>query len=143
MLVAVFVAPLLLGPAGAQPRCTPTTPDMLGPYYTPNAPERARTGKGLVVSGTVRAADCRPLPGAVIEWWSANTQGSYDDEHRAMQRADDEGRYRYETDFPGRYPGRPPHLHLKITAAGHRPLVTQIYPSPGQTSITTDLVLGK
>lgn len=143
MLVAVLlVAPVLLGPAGAQPRCVPTKPDSLGPFYTPNAPQRARTGQGLVVTGTVRgAADCRPLSGAVLEWWSANTQGTYDDEHRATQRTDSEGRYRYETSFPGRYPGRPPHLHLKVTAPGHRPLVTQLYPTAGQTSITTDIVL--
>jgi protocatechuate 3,4-dioxygenase beta subunit len=141
MLVGALAMVLLLGPAGAQPRCTPTKPDMLGPFYTPNAPERSRTGQGLVVSGTVRRADCRPLPGAVIEWWSANRQGTYDDEHRATQRADGEGRYRYETDVPGRYPGRPPHLHLKVTAVGHRPFVTQIYPTPGQTAIAADLVL--
>ena len=141
-IVALAAAAFAATAAAPPARCTPTRPDMLGPFYTPNAPERGQTGRGVVVSGHVRSAgDCASLPGARIEWWSANTRGDYDDEHRATQVADGSGRYRYETDFPGRYPGRPPHLHLRITAAGHQPLVTQIYPRPGQTAIETDFVL--
>lgn len=137
-----FAGPALLGSAGGQPECRPTRPDALGPFYQADAPERARTGEGLVVTGTVRSASgCRPLPGARIEWWSANRQGDYDDGHRATQRADAGGRYRYETDFPGRYPGRPPHLHLRVTAPGHRTLVTQFYPTAGPRSLEVDLVL--
>lgn len=133
----------LVGPAAqGQPACRPTAPDMEGPFYTPNAPERDRTGRGLVVSGAVRsAAGCAPLPGARLEWWSADPAGGYDDGHRATQRAGETGRFRYETDFPGRYPGRPPHLHVRVTAPGHRPLVTQLYPRPGQSAVETDFVL--
>ena len=115
---------------------------MLGPFYTPNAPERSRTGQGLVVAGRVLSASaCAPLPGARLEWWSANGRGEYDDPHRATQAADGEGRFRYETNFPGRYEPRPPHVHVRVTAPGHRALVTQIYPAPSQTSIATDFVL--
>lgn len=128
--------------AAAQPACAPTRPDALGPFYEPNAPERSATGRGLVVSGIVRSAKgCLPLPAARIEWWSANARGDYDGEQRASQRADASGRYRYETTFPGRYPGRPPHLHVRVTAPGHKPLVTQLYPAPGQTQLEADLVL--
>jgi protocatechuate 3,4-dioxygenase beta subunit len=141
-LVGLVFLVLLVAPAGAQPACAPTPPDMLGPFYKPNAPERAGTGRGLVISGTVRsAADCATLPGARVEWWSVNARGQYDDEHRATQRADAEGRYRYETDFPRAYFGRPPHVHVRVTAPGHRALVTQVYPKPGETSIAFDLVL--
>lgn len=132
----------LAPPAPAQPACRPTAPDMLGPFYVPGAPERSTTGRGLVVTGTVRsAAGCAPLAGAVIEWWAANRRGDYDDGHRATQRADDGGRYRYETDPPGVYPGRPPHLHVRVSAPGHRTLVTQLYPRGGQTTLEVDLVL--
>jgi len=141
--LAVLGLVTLLAPLSiAQPPCTPTRPDAEGPFYKPDAPERARTGQGLVVSGTVRSASgCDPRPGARIEWWSANPRGQYDDEHRATQRANAEGRYRYETDFPGRYPGRPPHLHVRVIAPGHEILITQLYPTPGQTSLTVDFVL--
>ena len=128
-------------PSSAQ-TCTPTRADMLGPFYVPGAPPRERTGRGLVVTGVVRSAgSCRPLEGALIEWWSAGPTGDYDDAHRATQRSGADGRYRYETDAPGKYPGRPPHLHLRVTAPGHRTLVTQLYPAQGQTAIDADLVL--
>lgn len=142
VVAALGALALIAPPPAAQPTCAPTRPDMLGPFYKTNAPERASTGRGLAVAGVVRSASgCAPLAGATIEWWSANGRGEYDDEHRATQRADTEGRYRYETDFPGRYPGRPPHLHVQVTAPRHRRLITQLYPTPGQTSISADLVL--
>lgn len=141
-LAAVIVLATGDGVAMGQPACRPTAPDMLGPFYTPNAPERDRTGDGLTVHGAVRSANgCRPLPGSRIEWWSANTRGEYDDAHRATQVADGNGGFRYVTDSPGRYPGRPPHLHIKVSAPGHRTLVTQIYPKPGQREIPFDFVL--
>ena len=141
-ILVVLVVVLLAAPAWAQRACTPTPPDALGPFYTPGAPERASTGRGLTVSGVVRSATgCAPLPGARIEWWSADGTGEYQDALRATQRADGEGRYRYETVAPGRYPGRPPHLHVRVTAPGHRTLVTQLYPRDGQSTLHTDFVL--
>ena len=115
---------------------------MLGPFYKPGAPERAATGQGLVVGGIVRSAKgCAPLRAAQLEWWSADGRGEYHDELRATQRTGADGAFRYETVSPGRYPGRPPHLHVKIGAPGHRTLVTQLYPQDGQRAIATDLVL--
>lgn len=142
LLAAVAIGVCHAASSIAQPTCIPTRPDAEGPFYKPNAPERASTGRGLVVSGTVRSASgCGPLAGARIEWWSVNPRGSYDDDHRATQRADGDGHFRYETDFPVRYYGRPPHLHVRLTAPGHRTLITQLYPTPGQTSLAADFVL--
>ncbi len=109
---ALAVLVLLVGAwtsASAQEKsCTPTPPDMLGPFYKPNAPERARTGTGIVVTGAVRSAKgCVALPGARVEWWSADERGEYRDELRATQHADAQGRFAYETVTPGRYPGTP------------------------------------
>ena len=139
---AVIVAALGIAPVAAQSSCRATRPDALGPFYKADAPERARTGSGFVVTGAVRSVSgCQALPSARLEWWSADGRGDYDDGHRATQRPDAEGRFRYETDFPGKYPGRPPHVHVRITAPGHRPLVTQLYPTPGQAAIAADFVL--
>jgi hypothetical protein len=141
-LIAVALIGPISGFSAAEPKCVPTRPDSQGPFYRPNAPERARTGRGLHIAGIVRSASgCGSLAGANIEWWSANPDGQYDDQHRATEKVDGEGRYRYETDFPGHYPGRPPHLHVRVTAPGHRPLITQLYPKPGQTSLQFDFVL--
>ena len=147
MMIRVVLAVLVLtltplSRSGAAAACPPTAADMLGPFYVAGAPQRNQTGDGLVVSGVVRSTrECRPLSGATIEWWSANPRGEYDDAHRATQVADGEGRYRYVTDMPGKYPGRPVHVHVKVTAAGHKALVTQVYPTPNQATIAFDFVL--
>jgi len=142
-VVLALVLLFVLSAAAAPPTsCAPTKPDMLGPFYTPDAPERAVTGQGLVVIGTVRSArGCGPLSGARLEWWSADGRGEYHDELRATQKTGADGAFRYETVSPGRYPGRTPHVHVKISAPGHRPLVTQVYPRDGQRALATDFVL--
>jgi protocatechuate 3,4-dioxygenase beta subunit len=139
-LTLALVAMLPAVSAG-QTRCAPTRPDALGPFYTPNAPARDTTGHGLVVAGRVLSPTCAPVAGARLEWWSADGRGEYNDEHRGSQTVDRNGSFRYETDSPGRYPGRPPHVHVRITAPGHRPLITQLYPRPGETKVDTDFVL--
>src|SRR5687767_1049033 len=142
LLVALALVGCLVAGAAAQPACAPTRPDMLGPFYKPDAPERARTGSGRVVSGAVRSTKGGPpLPGARVEWWSADQRGEYRDALRATQHTDPEGRFAYETVVPGRYPGRPPHLHVRVSAPGHKTLVTQLYPGDGQRSLATDFVL--
>jgi protocatechuate 3,4-dioxygenase beta subunit len=141
MLLTALVLTATLPPAAAT-ACPPTAPDMLGPFYTPNAPVRSRTGDGLTVHGAVRSTrDCAALPGATLEWWSADGKGEYQDRLRATQATDAQGNFRYVTESPGRYPGRPPHLHVKISAPGHRTLVTQVYPKANQKDIAQDFVL--
>lgn len=143
--VAVIAVGLMLaGPAWTQPRCAPTPRDMEGPFYKPNAPRREATGKGLLVAGIVRsAASCDPIKEARVEWWQANPRGEYDDAHRGALLSAADGGYRFETDFPPPYVGRPSHIHVKVFAPGHRTLATQIYPKAGQTEVTFDLVAVK
>ena len=145
IVAALTLTVVVIGPSPAQvsgTACPPTAPDMLGPFYVPGAPERSKTGDGLTVQVAVRSTrECKALPGAKLEWWSANRTGAYDDDHRATQVTDKEGRYRYVTDTPGKYPGRPEHLHVKVSASGHKTLVTQIYPKRNQNSIAFDFVL--
>lgn len=144
LALATVMVLVFLTPAFARAACAPTRPDALGPFYVAGAPERNRTGQGLVVTGVVRSsAGCAPLSGARIEWWSVNPKAEYDDAHRAAQTVGTDGGYRYETDVPPAYPGRPPHVHVRVTAPGHRVLVTQLYPRPGQTALSADFVLGR
>lgn len=49
--------------------------------------------------------------------------------------------YPFESNFPGLYENRPPHIHIRITAPGHEEPVTQHYPESGQTGANFDLVL--
>ncbi len=128
--------------ADQDPRCLPTKPEPLGPFYKPNAPTRAQVGQGYLLSGTVRsAADCQPIARAQIEFWLAGPNGQYDDDHRATLFSDASGSYRFASNFPPRYSFRPPHIHLRVSVEGFQTLVTQHYPVKGQTQGSFDLVL--
>jgi protocatechuate 3,4-dioxygenase beta subunit len=129
--------------AAAEPAiCKPTQPDRLGPLYEPGAPVRTSVGSGYVLSGTVLGAhDCKPLRDARIEFWLANPRGEYDDAHRATVLVGERGKYRFESNVPVSYGGRPPHIHVRVTAPGFEELVTQHYPKHGQRKSNFDLVL--
>jgi protocatechuate 3,4-dioxygenase beta subunit len=150
LLGAILVSVLLLIPAlaldegdvGAAQTCKPTRSDSEGPFYVPGAPIRTSTGSGMVVRGRLLGIpDCRPLPGGEIEWWQTNRRGHYDDAHRGRQTVASDGSYRFKTDFPGVYPGRPSHIHFKANAPGYRSLTTQLYLRGGETEVEFDIVL--
>jgi protocatechuate 3,4-dioxygenase beta subunit len=122
--------------------CEPTPPDQLGPFYVPGAPERSSVGQGHVLRGIVRSsASCAPIAGAQVEFWLAGPDGEYGDDFRATQFADTAGAYRFESHIPVPYTGRPPHIHIRVSAGGFETLVTQYYPSEGSTEGTFDLTL--
>ena len=132
----------LVGEAMAQPACEPTRPDALGPFYVPDAPLRWSVGQGHVLTGVVRSSvDCSPIAGAWLEFWLAGPNGQYDDDHRATMFSDAAGVYRFESNLPPSYGNRPPHIHIRASAEGYRTLITQYYPSQGQTEGTFDIVL--
>jgi protocatechuate 3,4-dioxygenase beta subunit len=143
LLFSLFWAWSLLAPVAGQERsCRPTPADALGPFYQPDAPMRAKVGEGYILEGQVLSAiDCRPLPGAALEFWLAGPQGAYDDDHRATVIAGPRGNYRFESNFPPPYGARLPHIHLRVTAPGHRELITQHYPQPDKESGLFELVL--
>lgn len=122
--------------------CVPTEEDALGPFYKSNAPVRSIVGKGYVLQGVVRSStDCAVLPGAVIELWLAGPDGGYDDAHRATIIADASAAYRFESNVPPPYYGRPPHIHLRVSAKGFRTLVTQHYPVSNKNTAVFDIVI--
>ena len=107
-----------------------------GPFYTPNTPERTSflepgiTGTSLLVTGYVYSTDCRPIAGALIDFWHADDAGVYDNEGfrlRGHQFADEDGRYELETIVPGLYTGRTRHIHVKVQAPNQPVLTTQLY----------------
>lgn len=122
--------------------CEPTRPDMLGPFYKPNAPERSSVGKGYVLKGVVKSSrDCSPIERAQVEFWLVGPGGGYDDDHRATVFSEKSGAYRFESNFPSGYFGRPEHIHIRVSAQGYKILITQHYPLMGTKQGTFDLVL--
>lgn len=123
-------------------KCEPTPADYLGPYYEADAPVRSSVGKGYNLAGVVRSStDCSPITNARIELWLTNPAGSYDDDHRATIFSDGSGVYSFESNLPPDYSGRPPHIHIRISAEGFKTLATQHYPADGQTTGKFDIVL--
>ena len=123
-------------------KCEPTRTDYLGPFYKPDAPVRAAVGKGYILAGNIMSStNCAPVSNARIEFWLANAAGSYDDAHRATIFSKGGGEYRFESNFPPGYYGRPPHIHIRISAEGYKTLVTQHYPARGESTGKFDIVL--
>jgi protocatechuate 3,4-dioxygenase beta subunit len=142
VLMALMSAPETVIRNAFAATCTPTEVDALGPFYKPDAPSRTSVGKGYVLQGVVRSSkDCRPVPGAKIELWLAGPDGKYDDAHRATIITDASAAYRFESNLPPPYFGRPPHIHLRLSAKGFETLVTQHYPAGGTVSAVFDIVL--
>lgn len=157
---AAFLAVVALRTPGARaatraaspPRATfPPTPECAdddaatpeeteGPFFKPRSPRRSSLiepgmkGTRLSLGGRVFAHDCRPVPGALLDFWHADDDGEYDNAGfrlRGHQFADALGRFQLDTIVPGLYTGRTRHIHVKVQAP-HRPvLTTQLY-FPGE-----------
>jgi len=127
-------------PLPTAPVCEATADNIEGPFYKPGAPSRATLvgdrdrGERLVLAGTVRGADCQPLAGTVLDIWHADARGGYDNDGwglRGTLVTDRQGRFVVHTIVPGRYLNgrryRPSHVHVKVRAARHAELTTQLY----------------
>ncbi|WP_339520303.1 catechol 1,2-dioxygenase [Pseudomonas proteolytica] len=143
------------GKSGGTPRT------IEGPLYVAGAPlskYEARLDDGLdaavplFMRGQVRDVDGKPLAGAIVDVWQANTGGTYswfDPAQSAFNlrrriETDAQGNYRFRSIVPsgygcpptgptqqlldqlGRHGQRPAHIHFFISAPGHRHLTTQI-----------------
>jgi protocatechuate 3,4-dioxygenase beta subunit len=147
-LVAPVVALVLAAPAApasspaAASACRPTPTDAFGPFGRGTPPFRSRIGTGHVLTGVVLSSlDCRPLRGARVELWQANRRGEYTRAGSASVTTDREGRFRFEGPFPPSYEGRPGHIHLRVFAAVHEPLLARYVPVRGSRRGTIRLVL--
>jgi protocatechuate 3,4-dioxygenase beta subunit len=113
-----------------------TPPQTAGPFFKPRSPRRASLlepgmdGARIVVTGTVLSTACRPLPGALLDFWQADDRGAYDNAGyrlRGHQFADERGRYRLESIVPGAYSGRTRHFHVRVQAPNQPVLTTPLY----------------
>ena len=114
----------------------PTTESTEGPYFKAGSPEKASLvtaavdGTRIVLIGAVFTKSCKPVTGAKVDIWQANAKGEYDNSGYTLRghvRTDANGQYRIETIAPGEYPGRTPHIHVKVEPPGGRVLTTQLY----------------
>ena len=127
---------------------TPTTTDILGPFYRPGAPKKINitpssySGKLFHVSGTVFKQDGKtPFKDCQIEVWQCDENMNYDNQSddfrfRGRQQTGHDGKYHFICMHPIPYPDiigenkskmRPAHIHFLISGDGQQDLVTQIY----------------
>ena len=137
------------------PQCTddddPTPSQTEGPFFTPQSPARTSLlesglqGTKLTVTGMVLTRNCRPVAGALVDFWQADDAGEYDNRGfrlRGHQFTDAQGRYRLDSVVPGLYPGRTRHIHVKVQAPNKPILTTQLY-FPGESRNARDGIFHK
>jgi protocatechuate 3,4-dioxygenase, beta subunit len=146
--------------AGAAMHITPAQTE--GPYY-PTRPQddsdsdllvngslstNIATAQRVRLVGTVADNHGKPLEGGMVEIWQCDAQGRYhhprdgdraDPAFQGFGRSfiDAQGAYRFLTMRPGQYPGRTPHIHVKVKLGKRTLLTTQLYVA-GESSNATD-----
>jgi protocatechuate 3,4-dioxygenase beta subunit len=138
------------GPLPPTPAChdghDATLTQTEGPYFKPSSPERSElfeegmAGQPIELIGLVLTRDCKPVAGALLDFWEADAKGEYDNSGfrlRGHQFTDAEGRYRLRSVVPGVYPGRTRHIHVKVQPRGGQVLTTQLY-FPGESQNRSD-----
>jgi hydroxyquinol 1,2-dioxygenase len=117
-----------------------------------NGPERARAQQ-MLFRGRVTDVAGAPVNAALVDVWQADDNGHYDTQDprqpagnlRGLFTTNERGEYWFRsvvpssypvpTDGPvggllhalGRHPMRPAHIHLRVTAAGYRPVTTHAF----------------
>ena len=137
-------------PLIATPECRDGDPVTLheteGPFFKPASPQRTElfeagmVGRPMELVGFVFSRHCKPLSGAVLDFWQADDNGGYDNSGfhlRGHQFTDAQGRFRLGSIVPGAYEGRTRHVHVKVQAPGARLLTTQLY-FPGDPKNRSD-----
>lgn len=112
---------------------TPETTE--GPYYIDDALMRSDVTEGrpgtplqlTLTVATINGSSCRPLAGASVDIWHADASGNYSGFGntesnktflRGVQTTDARGIASFRTIYPGWYPGRAVHVHVKVHAGG-------------------------
>jgi protocatechuate 3,4-dioxygenase beta subunit len=129
--------------AGSTVAGAPTAPDCVltpdqdeGPFYIDLGRVREdivedRPGVPLALALTVVDADtCEPVRDAAVDVWHCDALGAYSGRPsegsegetylRGIQLTDRNGRAEFATIYPGQYPGRTTHIHLKVRLGGRR-----------------------
>ncbi len=126
----------LAGTKTTVPDCVLTPEQDEGPFYIDLARVRrdiveSRPGVPLALALTVvDAGTCEPIRDAAVDVWHCDALGVYSGEPsegssgeaflRGIQLTDADGRAEFATVYPGQYPGRTTHIHLKVHLGGQR-----------------------
>ena len=137
------------GPAGVASgavSCVLAPEQTEGPYFLDDQRVRrditeGRPGVPLTLRlAVVDASTCRPLRGAAVDVWHCDAAGVYSGVQgnagsflRGIQRTDAKGVALFRTIYPGWYPGRTVHVHVKVSLGGNVVHTGQLYFSDAVT----------
>jgi protocatechuate 3,4-dioxygenase beta subunit len=118
------------------PDCVLTPEQEEGPFYIDFARVRRdivedRPGVPLALAiAVVDSNTCKPIRNAAVDIWHCDALGIYSGEPsegsvgrtflRGIQLTDGDGRVEFTTIYPGQYPGRTTHIHVKVHVGGQR-----------------------
>jgi protocatechuate 3,4-dioxygenase beta subunit len=131
---------------------TPTTTDILGPFYRPGSPLRTNlrlpgsNGTPIILKGNIfKEYGKSPVNNALVEIWHCDENEVYDNfsdeyKYRGGQKTKADGKYAFTSILPVPYKAnpaddsswRPAHIHMRVSVPGQQDLVTQIYFSGGK-----------
>ena len=126
---------------------TPTTTDILGPFYRPGAPLRSNLvlpyakGTPIVLKGSIFKENGKtPVNNALVEIWHCDENEVYDNasdeyKYRGGQKTKADGKYEIKSILPVPYKAdptnesswRPAHIHMRVSVPNQQDLITQIY----------------
>lgn len=125
-----------VGGGTTTPDCVLTPEQEEGPFYIDLARVRRdivedRSGVPLVLALTVvDARTCEPIRDAAVDIWHCDALGVYsgvesgggagDVYLRGIQLTNANGLAEFATIYPGQYPGRTTHIHLKVRLGGRQ-----------------------
>ena len=131
---------------------TPTTTDILGPFYRPDSPLRTNlrlpnsNGTQIVLKGYIFKENGKtPINNALVEIWHCDENQVYDNtsdeyKYRGGQRTKADGKYEFKSILPVPYKAdqkdesswRPAHIHMRVSVPNQQDLITQIYFKDGK-----------
>lgn len=151
-----------------------TPPETEGPFFPVEDQEdkdvdltkvRGRNGAArgvqVIVNGTLKDAEGKPVEGAWIYIWQACFTGRYNHprdknpakldpnfQYWAKFSTDKDGKFSFKTVKPGAYPAsdgwtRPPHIHFRVESFNHPQLTTQMYFADEAELNNADYILRK
>ena len=111
-----------------------------GPYYVPSAKVRRNVTEGkpgtllMLQLRVVDASSCKAIKGASVDIWHCDANGVYSGVQgssgtflRGIQKTDAHGLATFKTIYPGYYPGRTVHIHVKVHLGGNVVHTGQLY----------------
>ncbi|HEX5984223.1 MAG TPA: intradiol ring-cleavage dioxygenase [Solirubrobacterales bacterium] len=124
------------GGAATAPDCVLTPEQLEGPFYIDLGRVRRdivedRPGVPLALAVTVvDAGTCEPIRDAAVDVWQCDALGRYSGVEpetgpsetflRGIQLTGKDGLAEFATIYPGQYPGRTTHIHVKVHTGGRK-----------------------